>query len=352
VRDLAPGTPYQFAVRSTNGIDMPAEAPGSSFSTTASGGPALDVFSGPDLVVGANGDSQTWVNVLGNVADPDGVASLSYTLNGGAPRPLTVGPDQRRLQNPGDFNAEVPYADLQPGHNQVVLTATDSAGRATTATVGVERRDGGGSTARYQTDWAGAARIGDQAQVVDGRWALDGDTVRPLEPGYDRVVALGDLSWRDYEITVPVTVNGIAPTAGSQNSGAALVGLGLNWQGHTQVGGEQPGSFWYPTGALGWYRWYEQGPRFELRGNLDEPIVRGQGSALEIGRTYMVKARSETVPGGVRYSWKSWPRGTPEPGDWSLSLIEDAGPPSGAVALIAHQVDAQFGDVSVTPIGG
>jgi hypothetical protein len=351
VRDLAPGTTYRFAVSSTNGVDMSRRAPEGLFATPASGGPAVDVFSGPSRVVGAHGEPQTWVNVAGNVGDPDGVASLSYSLNGGPPRPLTVGPDQRRLQNPGDFNAEIAYSDLHPGHNQVVVTATDSGGRVTTSTVDVDRRDGGGPTPRYRTDWAGATRIGDRAQVVDGRWVLDGDTVRPLEPGYDRVLAVGDLSWHDYEVTVPVTVNGIAPTAGSQNSGAALVGLGLHWRGHTQVAGEQPGSFWYPTGALGWYRWHEQNPRFELRGNLDTPVIRARSSNLAMGQTYMLKARSETVAGGVRYSWKSWPRGTPEPGMWDLSLVEDAGPAAGSVALIAHHVDAQFGDVSITPIG-
>jgi hypothetical protein len=317
--------------------------------TPAGGGPAVDVWSGPAVAVGANGQPQTWVNVVGNVADPDGVASLTWSLNGGAPRPLTLGPDEARLQNPGDFNAEVPYAELQPGQNQVVLTASDAAGGVSTSTVTIDRQDGGGPPL-YSTDWAAAARIGDQAQAVDGRWGLDGDTVRPLEAGYDRVLTVGDLSWSDYEVTVPVTVHGITPGAGSPNSGAALVGLGLNWQGHTQRGDEQPGSYWYPTGALGWYRWHDNGGRFELRGNLDEPVARSPHASLDLGRRYMFKARSEAVPGGVRYSWKVWPADTAEPGSWQLSVVEDFGPATGAVALIAHHVDAQFGDVVVTPI--
>jgi hypothetical protein len=151
-------------------------------------------------------------------------------------------------------------------------------------------------------------------------------------------------------VTVPVTVHGLGPRAGAPLSGPALVGLGLNWQGHTQLGSEQPASGWYPTGALGWYRWFPTAPKFELRGNDGSPVVRHARFHVQLGQTYNFKARSETVAGGVRYSWKVWPRGAAEPASWDLSLVEDAGPPTGSVVLIAHHVDVQFGDVVVTPL--
>ena len=81
-----------------------------------------------------------------------------------------------------------------------------------------------------------------------------------------------------------------------------------------------------------------------------EPVVRHQRFQLAFGQTYMFKARSETVSGGVRYSWKVWPEGTAEPASWDLTLVEDSGPATGSVILIAHHVDVQFGDVTVTPI--
>jgi regulation of enolase protein 1 (concanavalin A-like superfamily) len=346
---LTPGTTNHFAVSSTDGSGLTTTAPDATFATPASAGPAIDAFYGDDQPVGATGQPQTAFNVLGNVSDPDGVAALSYTLNGGASRALTIGPNSRRLQFPGDFNADIAYADLAAGDNQVAITGRDALGNLNTTIVHLERR-AGSVPLPYATDWADADRVGDGAQVVDGRWSLDGATVRPVQLGYDRVVAVGDVSWHDYEMTVAVTPHGVGPGAGSALSGPALVGFGLNWRGHTQAGSEQPPYYWYPTGALGWYRWYSPTPKFELRGNGDSPVVRHNRFQLAFDRTYVFKARSETVPGGVRYSWKVWPQGSAEPAAWDLTLVEDAGPATGSVILIAHHVDVQFGDVTVRPV--
>ena len=92
--------------------------------------------------MGATGQPQTAFNVLGNVADPDGVAALSYTLNGGASRALTIGPNSRRLQFPGDFNADIAYADLAAGDNQVAITGRDALGSLTTTIVHLDRQAG------------------------------------------------------------------------------------------------------------------------------------------------------------------------------------------------------------------
>jgi regulation of enolase protein 1 (concanavalin A-like superfamily) len=346
---LTPGTTHHFAVSSTDGAGLTSTTPDGTFATPASAGPAIDPFYGDDQAAGAAGRPQTAYNVLGNVSDPDGVAALSYTLNGGASRALTIGPNSRRLQFPGDFNADIAYAELLAGDNQVALTARDALGALTTTVVHLDRQ-AGSAPLPYATDWADADRIGDDAQVVDGRWSLDAGTLRPVGLGYDRVVAVGDVSWHDYEMTVAVTPHGLGPGAGSALSGPALVGFGLNWRGHTQAGSEQPPYHWYPTGALGWYRWYSPTPKFELRGNGDSPVVRHNRFRLAFDQTYIFKARSETVSGGVRYSWKVWPQGSAEPAAWDLTLVEDAGPATGSVILIAHHVDVQFGDVTVGAI--
>jgi hypothetical protein len=107
---------------------------------------------------------------------------------------------------------------------------------------------------------------------------------------------------------------------------------------------------WYPTGALGWYRWYQPTPKFELFGNEGQPVQRHSRFQLQFGQTYMFKARSDTVAGGVRYSWKVWPQGQAEPATWDLTLLEDSGPATGSLILIAHHADVQFGNVSVTSI--
>jgi hypothetical protein len=348
---LAPGGTYHYSVRPTDRVQLAAESPDASFTTPLVGGPAIDVWQGLDHVVGAHGQPQTWVNIDGNVADPNGVTSLSYSLNGAAPRPLTVGPDGRRLQASGDFNAEVAYDALVPGPNQVRLIAIDGTGDRSFVTVNLERLVGAPALP-YATNWADAGRIGDQAQVVDGKWSLDNGSIRIVELGYDRVVTIGDVGWHDYEITVPVTVHRLGSDANTHTSGPPVVGLGLHWNGHTVLRGEQPAQHWYPTGALGWYRWYRGDPKFELRGNDDTPIVRHGAKQIQLGQPHMLKARTETVAGGVRYSWKSWAQGQAEPTGWDLTVFEDAGPASGSIALIAHHVEAQFGDLTVTPIGG
>jgi hypothetical protein len=344
---LEPGRPYTFAPSSVDDAGHTTTAPAASF-TTSGGAPAINLWYGDRLVVGAHGRSQTWVNVNGNAADPDGVATMTYALNGGEERLLSVGPDERRLQQPGDFNAEVPFDELNMGENQVRLVATDGNGNSSNATVVIEKVEGDAGLP-YETDWASGS-IHDQAQVVDGRWATDGDTLRPVELGYDRVVAIGDTRWSDYEVTFPVSVSAIGPNSGAQLSGPALVGFGMNWQGHTAVDGEQPGYFWYPTGALAWYRWYSPVQKFELRGNMDQPITRQSEVFMTFGQTYMFKGRSETVDDGVQYSWKIWPQGAPEPSAWRLTVTEDEGPATGSIALIAHHVDAHFGNVLVEPI--
>jgi regulation of enolase protein 1 (concanavalin A-like superfamily) len=349
VTGLSAGRTYNFQATSVDEAGHATAAPNATFETAGSGGPAIDVWNGTNQVFGRHGRSQAWANIMGNAADPDGVASMTYSLNGGEEQPITIGPNQRRLQGAGDFNADVPFDDLAVGANEVRLTATDNDGSRSSVTVHVERVEGNASLP-LETDWSKAGALQDQAQPVDGKWTTDGDTVRTMAFGYDRVLALGDTSWKDYEVEFPVTVNAIGPQSGSHLSGPALVGFGMNWQGHTSVDGEQPGYFWYPTGALGWFRWYSPVAKFELRGNMDEPVERDNRMTLTFGETYWFKGRSKTVDGGVEYSWKWWSDGNPEPSGWNLKVVEDDGPATGSVILIAHHSDTQFGNVKVTAL--
>jgi regulation of enolase protein 1 (concanavalin A-like superfamily) len=346
---LAPATTYHYAVSSTDGVGLTATRPDATFATPASSGPVIDVWYGNNQTVGAHGRPQAWVNLLGNVSDPDGVAALSYTLNGGASTALSQGPDNRRLEYAGDFNAELAYSDLSVGDNAVRITARDGLNNITTRDVVITRVNGSASLP-YTTNWGTATKVNDQAQVVDGKWGIDGGMAHIQAMGYDRIIDIGDVSWHDYEMTVPVRVDGLGPRNGAFLSGNSLVGFGLNWRGHTNTGSTQPGYYWYPTGALGWYRWYEPTPKFELRGNGDSPIQRHNRFQLEFGTTYMFKARSDTVSGGVEYSWKVWPQGSAEPAAWDLQITEPDGPATGSLILIAHHSDVRFGNVTVTSL--
>ena len=48
-------------------------------------------------------------------------------------------------------------------------------------------------------------------QVVDGLWSINGEQLQTELPGYDRLVALGSMTWTDYEVEVPVTVHSLNP---------------------------------------------------------------------------------------------------------------------------------------------
>jgi hypothetical protein len=61
--------------------------------------------------------------------------------------------------------------------------------------------------------------------------------------------------------------------------------------------------------------------------------------------------------GATRYSCKVWPSNKPEPGAWTLEADVPHWPGetathAGSVVLVAHNTDATFGPVSVSPIAG
>ena len=130
-------------------------------------GPVFTLFGPSTIAVGAPGVPQEDVNVLGRVTDPAGVALLSYQLNGGAPIAMGMGPDNRRLQRLGDFNAAVPVASLSAGSNTVLLRAVDFAGNVTTSTVTVNYTSGQTWPLPYNIDWTTVTNLRSVAQPVD-----------------------------------------------------------------------------------------------------------------------------------------------------------------------------------------
>jgi regulation of enolase protein 1 (concanavalin A-like superfamily) len=349
VTGLTPSTDYAVRVIARDTAGNAVTTPGYPFRTRTSSGPQITVWLGDDQVFGARGTTQPWANILGNVSDPDGVSSLSYTLNGGSPRQLSLGPDSRRLQYPGDFNADIAMADLVVGANQVVLTAVDSGGSRTTRAITVRRVAAGPPSMPFSQSWTSTVSLDEQATVVDGRWIVgpDGVRVAPGATGYDRILALGDRSWRDFELTVPVTVHSFGPAAGSYLSGAPLVGLAMRWQGHQKVKTAQPAWGYKSVGAYAWFRWYDT-PKLEMVGDGGTPKVNTVGT-MSLGTPYLLKARAVTGAAGTTYSFKMWRSSSAEPSGWSLSFTQ-SGPAQGSVALIAHQLDATFGTVSVKPL--
>jgi hypothetical protein len=346
---ISPPPPFALPGRSSTDLT------GTAFQS-APDAPVITVWYGPSQKFGHKGDPQKWVNILGNVSPPN-PASLTYSINGGPAFPLNVGPDTLRLAQAGDFNIELDYTDLNPGLNPVTITATDSQGGVTQAVVNVNYQ--GGSLAwplqQYVFDWSTASRIDDIAQVVDGQWIIENGLVRPTVLAYDRLIAIGDLTWRDYTITVPVTFYSIDANGYKAPSNGPGVGILVRWAGHYDNGdGITPVHGWRRLGALAWYRWQRSGEVFteglQLLGRSGR-ILDTSSRQLAMGVTYNFKLdiQSPASPtASATYRFKVWPANESEPAAWDFEKVNFSGEPSGgSILLLAHHVDAHFGPVQV-----
>jgi len=316
-------------------------------------GPTVDVWYGDVQPFGQLGNPQAWANVLGSVSDPHGVGSLAYTLNGGASRGLSIGPDFRRLAEPGDFNVDIAIADLIEGANVVEITAVDGLGNATVHQVVVDYEVGTVWPPTFTADWSAVREIREAAQITDGKWYLTPDGIRTDVVDYDRGFAIGDLSWANFEVTVPITVHALDLRAFDPSvrpySGAPGLGITARWPGHSELTpGEQPLAYWHPNGAGAWYDFGYNEKWLGGASGLDQR----QAWAMPLGVRHLWKMRCELLPTGETfYGLKIWEDGTPEPPVWDLSGTEGlADLQNGSVLFVAHHVDATFGDVEIVPL--
>jgi len=330
-----------------------------SASCTHSVPPEINVWYGSEQYFGFSGNPQKWVNILGYVSSENGIASLTYSLNGETALPLSIGPDGTRLAHPGDFNIDIDNNDLKEGANAVTITATDSLHTSAVRTVTVNYSRGQRWPLPYSIDWRTVDTIQQAAQVVDGKWALEADGIRIVEPYYDRIIALGDTSWTDYEVTVQVTFHGFRQPHKGIDGGAGVIhaAIAMRWPGHDEDG-LQPRVKWYPLGATA---------EFRLRGeNLDDcrwriigdggkdwKVVNEEtGRAIKLGIPYKMKARVETrADSTTLYCVKFWDADDMEPEQWDLQAeegIEDV--QSGGALLLAHYTDVTFGEVTINQL--
>ena len=318
--------------------------------------PEITLWYGDEQIFNRLGQPQKQIDILGNVSDRDGVAALNYTLNDGVETYLSVGPDTRRLVNPGDFNIEIFSDQLNEGDNSVLITAMDNEGNISRKAVEVENAVGGKWQLPYSIDWLQVESIEEVAQVVDGLWEIQEAGVHTVEVGYDRLIAIGDMQWKDYEVVVPVTIHGLSPSGWKHPSGGPAVGILVYWSGHTDHprAGWQPKSGWLPLGAIGWYRWVNDSgaEQLQLFGNRNEALVKDvSGKKLEFNETYLFKmfVESSNRERPV-YKLKVWQEKETEPEDWDLiaeGFPDD--PEGGSVVLLAHEAEVTFGKIEITP---
>jgi hypothetical protein len=355
LQSLTPGTQYHYNAHVEDGAGQTSDS-GDRIFTTPSQAPVITVWYGDDQSFGHLGKPQTWVNILGNVSDPQGVQSLRYSLNAGALQSLSLGPSNARLAAVGDFNVEIAYTAMNTGINTVRIVAVDTQGNQSERTVFVDVTHGLIWPGAYTATWSSVTRIEDAAQIVDGEWSLQGATVRSIAPGYDRLIAIGDVTWRNYEVTATITTHSIDPAGFPPPGNGPAIGIALRWGGHVNWNNSQPNIGYYPLGALAIYHWQPDGvQRFMLLGNRANRVANDTtGRLLELGRSYVFKAQVLTEADGQHlYRFKAWPIDESEPANWQLqirngNLADD--PSAGSLLLLSHHVDASFGDVVVQPL--
>jgi hypothetical protein len=318
--------------------------------------PVIDVWYGSHQIFGRPGVPQRWMNILGNVSDPDGISSLTFSINGIPGWPVSIGPDYRRLLAPGDFNIEINRTLLDAGLNHLVIRATDNLDNQATATVTIEY-EANTWPLPYSVRWESVTNIQDVAQVIDGFWVLEAGGIRthPDYVGYDRVIAIGDVSWKNYEVTVPFTIHAIDSSAyGSPISVCPSFGINLHWLGHTNSPVVCPRLHcgWEPIGGSNWYEFRKtQNNGLRIIAKPSDVPSRIIDLRLEMGKTYWLRARVESTHEGNLYSLKFWDDGHKQPFDWDLQKFAGEGNlASGSFLLVAHHVDMTFGNITVVPV--
>ena len=327
-------------------------APADTGGAVAEGDSDIDVWYGLNQVAGNIGRSQRWVNVLGKVTDPDGISSLSYTLNGGASVALSIGSNDRRLFNEGDFNIDLDRADLQQGANLVEITAIDTQGSETSTTVTVNFNRDRVWPSVYTVDWSTLSSIQEGVEILDGNWELTPNGIRTVETGYDRLFAVGEVTWDEYELTSSFILHDYAE---DEFAGVGVIGP---WVGHTDDPnpGQQPKAGFLPFGSQTWTAYFPNGgaSRVQTGGHLEPKDRRTFPFVLE--QKYNFRYRVERVSPNsddLRYQARVWADGTPEPTQWDVEDVDTtSGVTDGSVVFVAHFTDATFGDISVLPLSG
>jgi Ca2+-binding RTX toxin-like protein len=320
----------------------------------------IDVWYGLAQTFGTPGEAQKWINILGNAGGH--VASLSYSLNGGLAHTLSIGPDTRRLQNPGDFNVDIPYSSLDGSSKDDVVTITEvmDSGATFSRDVVIHYQSGHAWSPNYSIHWQNVTNIQDVAQIVDGTWEIDSNGVRPVDLGYDRLIAIGDRSWDNYQLNFSLTAHDLHNVDPRGRDGGGFA-IGMLWNGHTDdpISGWQPKSGWTPNASF-FYADDNGDGIGELTLHASdsfEDVIASTSYTLEEGFTYDFRVTVEQVGLYDRlYSLKVWQDGTAEPAGWTLQGTEhfavSQAPATGSIYFDAHYFDVSFNDMTVSEIPG
>ncbi len=327
------------------------------FATAHCGGQeVIDVWYGLEQHFGSLGQAQRWLNVLGSVGDSTEHTKLTYRINDAAVKPLTLGSDLHRLARPGDFNIELAWNEVRRGSNQLMIYLDSSHDHRDSVLVKLHVQKGQKWPLPYNVNFSEVDDLQSVVQVIDGKWKLTASGVRTVEPYYDRVLSMGDTSWRDYEVLIELTVHGWTPSEpGPPTYNVTHFGTALRWRGHHRDG-RQPSRKWYPLGAQGEFLLKESHDSCQWRilfdGGGKQPKEYGlPHKKIQIEQRLQVRAAVQTTAEGKsQYQFRQWMSGDPEPDEWDVVGWEEGDYPSGALCLVPHNSDVTIHRVEVNPI--
>ncbi|RKN82656.1 hypothetical protein D7Z94_02095 [Ulvibacterium marinum] len=318
----------------------------------------ISLWYGTEQSFGNIGHPQAQINVLGNIQTDSVGITTYYMLNDTQEKHvLTLGSDLHRLAAHGDFNIEIYRDRLKKGKNLVsIYVAKDKtvlASKEITLNYNPETE----WPLPYSVNWAEVKDILDVVQVVDGHWKITPQGIRTQDVYYDRVLAMGDTSWRNYEVTTTVTFHGYTPPEeGPPTYNVSHAALATLWPGHDKDS-LQPNRKWHPLGATAEFRITDGYKDCRWRifdgDNFYAEQKEDKYRNIEEGLPYKMKHRvQDLTDNSVRYSVKLWDASREEPEEWDFQAIETSKTKhlGGSCLLIAHNTDVTFGNVDIIPL--
>ncbi len=321
-------------------------------------GATISLWYGEEQYFGNIGHPQAQINILGNIQTDSAGSTAYYRLNDIKEKhPLTLGSDLHRLASKGDFNIEIYRDKLKKGKNNVHLYVARNGDVLASKEINIHYNPKTEWPLPYSVNWAEVKDIQDVVQVVDGNWKITPQGIRTQDVYYDRVLAIGDTSWRNYEVTTTVAFHGYtSPEEGPPTYNVSHAALATLWPGHDRDS-LQPNRKWHPLGATAEFRITDGYKNCRWRifdgDNFYEEQKEDQYRNIKEGVIYGMKHRVEDLPdNSVQYSVKLWEADEEEPKDWDFQAVETSKTkhPSGSCLLIAHNTDVTFGNIDISPL--
>ena len=192
---------------------------------------------------------------------------------------------------------------------------------------------------------------------MDGYWAIQPDgfgqpSVRSVQTAYDRVIAIGDETWTNYQVTAEMTFN----REDCFDFGSGII---TGWTGHTYgdpfaLNPDQPrtGHPFFGAGEYSTAGGLPSNQAIDIYANSpsfpETTLVRDtSGFKLIPGVKYIFKFAVQRNANNTssHLSLKVWQSGTTEPANWTLQADGDAS--TGSFLLVPFRADVSFGKIDV-----